>query len=184
MPYCVLTYSDAASRKVSFNESRGYYANPGILSMFSFPLLAGNPVTALGEPKSVLLTRSAARKYFGAENSISKTLHVQNEGSSGYYTVTGILADVPRNSHLQFDFLLSYASLGNGSAQKSWVWSQFYTYIQIRPGTNPETLLARLPAFLKKHNGEACEYKVFLQPLKSIHLTSNLRYETSPNGSE
>lgn len=184
VPYCLLTYTDGTGRKVSFNESQGYYADPAFLTMFSFPLAEGNPATALREPRSILLTRSMARKYFGQANPVGKTLHVQNESPSGYYTVTGILEDVPRNSHLQFDFLLSYASLGGGSVQKSWVWSQFYTYIQLRRGADPEALAARLPAFLKKHNGEKADYEVFLQPLRSIHLTSHLRYETSVNGSE
>ncbi len=183
VPYCVLTATDGAGKKTSFNESSGYYADPAFLAMFSFPLREGNPATALREPRSVVLTRAAAIKYFGAANPVGKTLHVQNGGFSGPYTVTGILADVPRNSHLQFDFLLSYASLGSGSVQKSWVWSQFYTYVQLRPGADPAALSARLPAFLRKYLGEKNECEVFLQPLKSIHLGSHLRYETSVNGS-
>jgi putative ABC transport system permease protein len=131
-----------------------------------------------------VLTRSAASKYFGQEDPIGKTLELTNESPSGSYTVTGVLEDVPRNSHLQFDFLLSYASLGEGSVQKSWVWSQFYTYIRLRPGSNAKALEARLPAFLKKHNGETCKYEAFLQPLAAIHLTSHYRYEASVNGSE
>jgi putative ABC transport system permease protein len=184
VPYCVLTYVNKSGNKVSFNESKGYYAEPAFLSMFSFPLTEGDKASALREPKAIVLTKSAATRYFGRENPVGKKLDIQNEGPSGTYTVTGILEDVPRNSHLQFDFLLSYASLGTGSVQKSWVWSQFYTYVQLRPGTNPKALEAKLPAFLKKYNGEKCEYEVFLQPLQSIHLTSHLRFETSVNGSE
>jgi putative ABC transport system permease protein len=183
LPYCVLTYTDGAGKKTSFDESAGYYADPSFLTMFTFPLEEGNPATALREPQSIVLTRAAARKYFGRENPVGKTLHVQNGTPSGPYTVTGILADVPPNSHLQFDFLFSYASLGSGSVQKSWVWSQFYTYVQLRPGTDPAALTARLPAFLRKHNGEKCDYETFLQPVRSIHLHSHLRYETSVNGS-
>jgi putative ABC transport system permease protein len=182
VPYCVLTATDGAGKKTAFNESAGYYADPAFLTMFSFPLRKGNPATALREPGSIVLTEAAARKYFGDANPVGKTLHVQNESPSGYYTVTGILADVPRNSHLQFDFLLSYASLGSGSVQKSWVWSQFYTYVQLRPGADAAALSARLPAFLRKHNGEKYDCEVFLQPLESIHLGSHLRYETSVNG--
>lgn len=184
IPYCVLTYVNEAGTKITYNESKGYYADPGFLSMFSFPLLWGDKASVLLQPQSIVLTKSTAYKYFGKYNPIGKTIGIKNGREQLNYMVTGVLEDIPANSHLQFDFLLSFASLGNGSVNQSWVWSQFYTYIQLQKGANPKDLEAKLPTFLKKYNGEECEYEVFLQPVEDIHLTSHLRYETSINGSE
>jgi putative ABC transport system permease protein len=184
VPYCIITYVNEAGTKISFNEESGYYADPGFLTIFSFPLISGDAASALTEPKSVILSESMARRYFGTQNPVGKTLEVNNEEPSGSYTVKGVFADVPANSHLKFDFLFSYSSLGSGSVTKSWVWSQFYTYVQLVPGTDPRALERKLPAFLKKYNGPENGYEMFLQPLRDIHLTSHYRYEAELNGSE
>lgn len=184
VPYCIITHVNEAGNKISFNEENGYYADPGFLKMFSFPLTSGDAASALTEPKSVILSESMARRYFGTQNPVGKMLEVNNEEPSGSYTVRGVFADVPANSHLRFDFLFSYSSLGSGSVTKSWVWSQFYTYVQLLPGTDPRALERKLPAFLKKYNGPKNEYEMFLQPLRDIHLTSHYRYEAGLNGSE
>ncbi len=184
VPYCIITYVNEAGTKISFDEENGYYADPGFLTIFSFPLISGDAASALTEPKSVILSESMARRYFGTQNPVGKTLEVNNEEPSGSYTVKGVFADVPANSHLKFDFLFSYSSLGSGSVTKSWVWSQFYTYVQLVPGTDPRALERKLPAFLKKYNGPENGYEMFLQPLRDIHLTSHYRYEAELNGSE
>ena len=92
----------------SFEEKRAYYADPAILQVFSFPLLQGDPATALAQPDGLLLTESTSKKYFGADPALGKTIRMTNSRmkTSAVFTVTGILKDLPATSHLQFDILL------------------------------------------------------------------------------
>ena len=92
----------------SFTEENIYYADSSLLQLFEFPLVKGNPKTALSGPGGLLLTEDAARKYFGNEDPIGKTLLMERKTS---FTVTGVLRNIPRNSHLQFDFLMPMAYL-------------------------------------------------------------------------
>src|ERR1700722_2369871 len=113
-----------------FEEPGVFFADSNFLQFFSYRLLAGDPQTALRRPDAVLLTAGMARKYFGTDAAIGKTLKMNNDLP---LTVTGILADVPENSHLQFDFILPMAveARDNGDLQKS-VWSNFNFYGYVR----------------------------------------------------
>lgn len=179
-----LTYQQDKDQVISFYEEHGYYADASFLTMFSFPFVTGNPETALQEPNSMVLTQTLAEKYFGKDwqqNALGALIEVDGMQQRSF-TVTGIIEDIPANSHLQFDFLLSYASLGSG-AHSSWVWSQFYTYIQLAPNADPQKVEAKLPDLIARHYKGADEPEMFLQPLTDIYLDSDLRYETGLTGS-
>ena len=182
---CVLSYAQPDGQVISFHEEKGFYADATFFNMFSFPLEYGNPATALTAPNSIVLTTTMAEKYFGKnwENEVplGETIEVMHRGG---FKVTGIMEEVPANSHLKFDFLFSYNTLGNGGAVNSWVWSQSYTYIQLAPQADPEAVEDKISVLVDKYYADKADHpEMFLQSLTSIHLDSDLRYEAGVNGS-
>lgn len=184
---CVLSYEQPDGQVISFHEEQGFYADSTFFSMFTFPLRYGNPATALTAPNSIVLTTGMAEKYFGRnwehEVPLGKTIAVNGMHQEDF-KVTGIMEEVPANSHVQFDFLLSYASFGNnGGVVNSWVWSQCYAYIQLVPHTEPEVVNEKLKGLIDKYYEWENKPSMFLQPITSIYLDSDLRYEIGATGS-
>jgi putative ABC transport system permease protein len=174
-------------RQVSFLEEKAYFVDSTFLSVFSFPLLKGDPRTALADPGSVLLSESAARKHFGNEDPLGRTLHFRSGNRDQPKTITGIFKDPPANSHLQFRFLMPYASLGDGT-DTDWGRTMAYTYLLLKPGADPAALEAKFPGFIQQYRGESLRREnltesFFLQPLRSIHLGSDARQDLNENGS-
>ncbi len=163
-----------------------YYADRALFTIFSFRFIKGNAATAFKELNDAVITTSTAKKYFGEIDPIGKPLHYRNED----YVVRAVLEDVPANSHITFNILLNYdkyIQLTDGDANTSWGWSDFYTYVLLKPGTNVKALEAKLPAFAERYMGESMKstgYQVRfdLQPLKDIHLRSKYDYELAGNG--
>ena len=123
-----------------------YYADASLFNIFSFRFVKGNAATAFKELNDAVITEETAKKYFGNEDPISKSLRYRNED----YIVTGVLEDVPANSHIRFNIIINYEKyiqLTNGNANTSWGWSDFYTYVLVKPGTDVKALEAKLPAF-------------------------------------
>jgi hypothetical protein len=108
-----------------FNESRVFYVDSTFLDVFSFPLVAGDVKTALARPDAVVITEDMARKYFGKENPIGKILRKDNHED---VVVTGVLANIPSNSHLQFDMLLLLTSPAVLKEVNSNLWDNFSFY--------------------------------------------------------
>lgn len=168
-----------------FVEEKGYYADASVFDMFTFPMLQGDPKTALASPFSVVLTESMKRKYFGDSDPVGQMLKINNQYD---YTVTGVIRDLPENSHIQFDFLGSFQTLVSLNQQiDSWL-SSFgnFSYILVKDGTNLKELEQKIPLLVEKYVGEefakagiAAEY--YLQPMTDIHLHSHLRHEMSEN---
>lgn len=159
--------------------------------VFSFALLRGNPSTALAKPNQIVLTEATAKKYFGDEDPIGKMLLV---GSSGSFNsiVTGVVANPPGNSQLQFDFLLSFLTIEKLGWPTS-LWFQMpnnFTYIKLNENSSPHTLAELFPGFVKKYVGDQLKgsyesmYQMSLQPLTEIHLTSHREKELPTQGSE
>ena len=161
-----------------FEEQGVFFADSNFLQFFSYRLLAGDPRTALQQPDAVLLTAGMARKYFGTDAAIGKTLKMNNDLP---LKVTGILADVPENSHLQFDFILPMAveARDNGDLQKN-VWSSFNFYGYVRlddrfmaSPANLARLEKRMDAIYQEHvPATQLKANFQLQPLTAIHLHS------------
>jgi putative ABC transport system permease protein len=169
----------------TFNESLAYLADASLLTIFSFPLKEGDAAVALKDPRTIVLTETAARKYFGSEPALGKTLTLNGDL---YLKVTGVLKDLPPNSHLQFDILLSIATLGDKFGETMWGWPEFYTYVRLAPGADPRTVEAKFPPFIENHLGSIMKEfnfrtEFFLQPITSIHLYSHLGLEQDVNGS-
>ncbi|TAL40396.1 MAG: FtsX-like permease family protein [Chitinophagaceae bacterium] len=163
-----------------------YYADASLFNIFSFRFVKGNTATAFKELSDAVITEETAKKYFGKDDPIGKALHYRNED----YIVKGVLEDVPANSHIRFNILLNYEKyiqLTNGDANTSWGWSDFYTYVLLKPGTDVKALEAKLPAFAERYMGDDMkqrdyENSFYLQPLKDIHLRSKYDYEMAGNG--
>jgi len=163
---------EAGNKK--FEEKRVFYADPSFMDVFSFPLVQGDRTTALANADGILITQEMATKYFGNQNPIGKFLRKDN---SENVVVTGVLANIPANSHLQFDFILPMASLArtdNGLQKNSWDDFSFYSYVQLDKSFDPSAanlsrLEKQMDQIFYKHNPEMrAEFE--LQPLTKIHL--------------
>ena len=171
-------------------EQKLFGVDNSFLSMFSYPLVVGDPKTALKEPNTIIITEKLARKMFDIKDNnfqtaINKAIVIQRDSLP--YKVTAVCKDVPENSHLQFDLLMSYVSLysgGNGNWKESdydFTDSDFWHYIQLKHGTNYKALQAKFPAFSQKHfqgnKISGSDEKFSLQPLSKAHLYSDFEYE-------
>lgn len=196
---CVITYAAAQEEPVHFNEKKLFFADASFFTVFSYPLLAGEPATALTQPNTAVVSESTAKKYFGADDPLGKIIQLNDDaGHEESFTITGVFRDGPENSYLQFNILLSYKTLhgrtrGVERYENSWAGrDNFLTYIELESGTPPEEMQAKLPAIIDKYKptytendaqGERIRSNTFvLQPLRDIHLTSHLSNEAEVNG--
>lgn len=182
----------------NFSENKGYFADPATIQMFGLRLLKGDPTQALSGPNKIILSESMAKKYFGTEEPVGKTLVNRSSQFPELLQVTGVYKDLPANSHLILKYLVSYATLSkelalqgdrNNVAETAWGWYDFYVYLQLKPGADVRQLEAKLPAFTEtyinsnnynKENHKRVE--LHLTPLSNIHLYSNVNQEAEVNG--
>jgi putative ABC transport system permease protein len=173
---------------VFFKEEGVYYASEEFFNMFTVPLIEGDKNAVLKRPNTAVLSRSLAKKYFGDESPIGKT--IRNNGTVEY-EVTGVFEDLPANTHLKVNALLSFETWKNFITDKenlvSWQWDGFLTYIALNEKTNAKEFEAKLPAYVEKREGENLKQDnagmVFhLQAINDIHLDSNFIGEFKPNG--
>jgi putative ABC transport system permease protein len=165
-----------------FNESSFFFADSTFFNIFSFPLIKGNPQSALMQPNKVVLTASAAKKYFGDTDPIGKILLV---GSSAVpYEVTGVAANPPSNSHIRFDFIASFSSLGTAQEQ-TYFNANYITYFLLKDGTSLPAFQQKIKTFMQqeaKNEGENIYINFTPEPLTKIHLYS--KFESfEPNSS-
>jgi len=157
--------------------SETYYATANIFDVFTFPLIAGNPVNALSTPYSIVLTESLAEKLTGKANPVGEFLYYNVHGQERQaLQITGIIEEVPSNSHLQFEALVSFSTLEEINRNNSGWNNQFTsTYLLLREGQEPATIEDRLHNFLEKHLGstEASTRSLALQALHDVHLRSS-----------
>jgi len=185
-------------RNIKFNETKGYYADPSAIGMLGFDLVRGSEATALVKPFDIIISQSMAKKYFGTDDVIGRTLTARDNSGSKAYEVSGVFKDYPATSHLVVSYLVSYATLvqvlteGGDKvdvANTGWGWYDFYEYIQLRPGTNLQAFQAKLPAFADKHINSNQWLKanntkdwLYIMPLHDLHLYSNYNEEAEVNG--
>jgi putative ABC transport system permease protein len=184
-------------KNVKFNELKGYYADPSVINMFDVHLLKGNPKTALDAPDKMILSQTMARKYFGNEEPLGKRL-TSKSGRPRQFEVTGVFRDYPANSHLILNHLVSYSTLNqemrergdtSNAAETAWGWYDFYTYLLLKPGTDPKQLEEKLPAFSDKYmnskewaKANNIKAELYSIPMPDIHLYSNYNQEAEVNG--
>lgn len=167
----------------NFYEERFFFADSTVFDLFSFPFLQGNPRTALVRPNTVVITEETARKYFPDEDPVGKVLFADpfGQGELTDFEITGVLEDIPRNSHLKFDFLASLYSTSDDLEQFAGL-EQVFTYVLLQKDTSQKTLEASFLDFLHRNWRDDPWYAIGLQSLLDIHLHSQLRSEIQPNG--
>lgn len=170
-----------------------FFVDEPFLEMFSFPMVVGDPATALEGANSVVISERIAKKYFGEAQAMDQTIMLEANGTLMPFQVSAVMEDTPENSHMKLDLLMPYKTYSNyvtqfgGDAENNWGWSDFYTYVLLKPGTDAEALSAKLPAFIRQYKGEEFDQYGFeialrLQSVPDIHLTSDLGYELRVNG--
>ena len=177
----------------SFFENELIFADSNFFQFFNFPLLEGNPATALSDRSKIALTESMAKKYFGNENPIGK---VMEYGDDNLLTVGAVIADPPPNSQIEFSAVLPmhlmyhYAETfwGGYKIDEQWVGGWMFTFLRLRNPTewkDTEAYVNQVVAEYSKKEWEEnkMSYKYTLQPMESVHLHSNLRYDVPSNGS-
>jgi putative ABC transport system permease protein len=173
-------------RLVKYRERLFYedvlFADPDIFDVFTFPLVIGDPGTALKEPGSILISEDMKNKYFGEGNPIGKIINLDKRVD---YRITGVFKNIPRNSHFRFNFLGTYAGrLAKYSGE--WGISNFRTYLLVADDSPLLTFEEKMPKFVEKYRGKELRDKFkmtyLLQPLTKIHLYSHLRGEIEENG--
>jgi putative ABC transport system permease protein len=185
-------------RNVKFKEEKGYYADPSFLDMFDIKLLKGDKKTALNGPDKILLSEKTAKKYFGNDEALGKRLVFHDPQFPAPFEVTGVFKEFPANSHLIINHLASYSTLaslirrsGDSSnpMETSFGWYDFYSYLQLKPGTDLKKFESKLPAYCDRYINSkewAKANNVFREihiiPLSDIHLYSNFNQEAEANG--
>ncbi|HUX97841.1 MAG TPA: ABC transporter permease [Bacteroidales bacterium] len=180
-----------------FNEEGVLFADSTFFRVFDFKLLKGDPQTALVRPKSIILTEEYAKKYFGKKDPMGQRMSV--EADTNLYTVTGVVQNVPDNSHIKFDILASISSYPGMANNQQWVSHNFYTYLVLNPETDKDRLQVKFQEIVIKYVGPQLQeflgfsiddfrkagndFSYILEPLKDIHLKGATQYTLEPNGS-
>jgi putative ABC transport system permease protein len=181
-----------------FNESGILFADSTFFNLFDFRLLRGDPNTALARPRSVILTEEYANKYFGDRDPMG--LQMSFETDTVLYTVTGVVQNIPDNSHIKFDMLASLISYPGQANNQFWISHNFYTYIVVRDGTMKDDLEEKFQGMVIKYVGPQItqalgisiqdfldagnSFRYVLEPLKDLHLRGAKQYNLEPLGSQ
>ncbi len=163
------------SEEQQYYENDVIYVDKDFFHLFSFPLAQGDPVTALSEPNSIVLTPEMSQKYFGDESPMGKSIMMNEEVS---LQVTGILEESPKKTHLEFDFLISFETFtvpyGYPVTLESWGWISFHTYVLLNQGVTPQTVDQKLTDFVKRHvyTNRSVSATYSLQALSDVYFGS------------
>ena len=183
-PQHSLKVGDSLSTNKLFTESGLYLVDSTVFDLFDYPLKVGDPKTALAKPGSIVLSEALVKKYFGDADPMGQLM--KWDGTMDVQ-VTGILGEIPHNSHIQFEGLASIGTIlqyWKNIERNNWVWNPCWTYVRLKDGVSaaevdrifPEFIHKYYPDFLKEQIGHE------LQPLTDIHLTSKLDFEMRQNG--
>jgi putative ABC transport system permease protein len=165
---------------IKFQEEHSLFADPAFFQMFDFTLLQGDPKTVLKDPFSIVFSETTAKKYFGTANPIGQTLLLTGRGWP--VKVTGLMKDIPENSHIRGDIIVSMSTETenlNKGLEEQWEWTSYHpeSYLLLKPNTDIHALQARFPAFMEKREGEEMRKQqmyssLYLEPIKDIYLYS------------
>ncbi len=176
-----VTYNDQ-----QFQQEGITYTDEGFFDVFSFNLLNGNPATALSAPNSLVITEAMAEKYFGNSDPISATLTINGDRE---YMITGVMRNMPDNSHLQYNMLLSFKALESlrGAELQQWIAMRYYTYLLLTENTDVPALEAKFDQLITASLGPVLnaiggKMRFYLQPLTDIHLYSDFAVDIQQPG--
>ncbi|MTI29582.1 ABC transporter permease, partial [Xanthovirga aplysinae] len=183
-------------RENSFKAEHMAYADSTLFEVFTIPLLKGNPKTALTQPNSIIIDETTAKKIFGKENPLGKTLTLDKQQA---HKVTGVFKNLPQNSHFHYSAFFSMATIKDYVEEQDWGTHEFYTYVVLKENASTAALEAKFPNMVGKYIGPLINdhlgitmdefekkgngFRYYLQPVKDIHLHSKLIDEHEANGS-
>ena len=188
-------YKSSSTEKVVVQKENlvfyadGLYADENFLEIFTYPFISGGRRGALSGPKVVVLTEALARKLFGTEDPLGQTIAYREKRRTYYVKVSGVIEDVPENTHLKFDYILSMETLRtderNSYMFNTWdIWN-FLTYVELMPNVAKAVIEDKAPQFIKNYfsseNLSTDKTSVVLQPVTDIHLRSQVRGERATN---
>ena len=177
-----------------FLESDILVTDPSFFRMFSYRLATGDAATALNDPFTIILTQSTAKKYFGDTDPMGKSLKLfmyDSTNTGVLYKVTGIIPDPPKTAHFTFTMMASFKTVEVARpdilTKDGWGDGSFYTYVLLKPGIDDKSFSKKIAHFYSRYVGDLAKiwepiYSYRLQPLRDIHLRSNLKYEIATNG--
>ncbi len=189
----LISYTNPKGQVSSIDQDKVLAADSNFFQVFTFPLLKGNPATALQHPQTLVMTESTAKKYFANEDPMGKLVTLGEGDLKQNYEVTGIVKDIPDNSYIQFDIMLSMNSFPIvRRLYWSWIWTQVETFVVLKQGSNVETARARLKDIPRKYAATTLEramnisyddyiksgkkWDLYLQALTEIHLPKSVVY--------
>jgi putative ABC transport system permease protein len=172
--YDIGRYNDVIVRSAdrAFREERFFYADSTVFDVFTHPFVVGTPDDALTRPSTIVLTQSTAQRYFGDANPVGESLTV---GTNRSFEVTGVIADPPLTSHVQFDFLASFVTT-SWAQREIWMSANFYTYLLLQEGTAVAAVQDKVTALVDQRLGgdqQSFIRGLRLQPITEIHLYAN-----------
>ncbi len=159
--------TDVGEKKMSSHMN---VVDPSFLTMFSFPMLRGNPATALQDPSSMVVTEAMAKKLFGDEPALNRNVTINHRR----YTITAILKDLPTNSTLNFEFLINWNfEKTNNHDENNWGNNSYNTYVQLQPNAREADIDLQIKKTTIRHTKNTETTEIFLHPLSLWHLYSN-----------
>jgi putative ABC transport system permease protein len=177
----------AINNDTKISLEKNYFAGASFFNLFSYPLISGDPKTALRDVNSVVITETVAKKLFGTVNAVGKTFKYD----VNVMKVTGVMKDYPENTHFRSDMLISYSTLlkfigPKNDLDREWLNDGALTYLLLRPGVDPKVLEAKIAPYVdgvyRKLNWSGASAKYHLLALEKIHLSPNLMLEAEPHG--
>ncbi|MDB5088170.1 MAG: hypothetical protein JWR09_2164, partial [Mucilaginibacter sp.] len=170
---------------IKYREEHVCFADTNFFQFFSYPLLKGDVKTVLKEANTIVISQSAAQKYFGKADPMGKFIEVSVPQGNLHCMVTGIFKDVPKNSTMQFNFLISWATTPL-FFRVFWYIHESYTFLKLRPGTNIHNVEAKFPALAERYKTaqslKNLKWAITLVPLTDIHLNPAKQYEIEAKG--
>ncbi|MBO9564930.1 MAG: ABC transporter permease [Niastella sp.] len=171
---------------IRYREEHACLVDSNFFTFFSYPLISGDPLTVLKEANTVVISESAAQRYFGKENPVGRFLDMSTQYSSLHCMVTGVFKDLPANSSLQLSMLISWATT-TPWVKDFWYMHESYTFVKLQPGVAPASIEAQFPALAEKYKtGPSMkdqQWGIQLVPLQDIHLNAAKQYELEVKGS-
>ncbi len=170
---------------IQYREEHVCFADTNFFSFFSYPLLKGDPKKVLKEVNTMVISESAAKKYFGNAEPIGKILEVNTLNNSIHCMITGVFKDVPKNSTMQFNFLISW-STSPVFIRDFWYIHESYTFLKLKPGANIHAVEDKFPALAERYKSgpsmKDLKWAITLVPLTEIHLNPAKQYEIEAKG--